>query len=308
MLGRPSAILALHINRSVHTGLRVAKNGTRVAFPELLDLAPYTTGGVLNLEPTAALSGSGADAHASGHGNGDACLYRLAAAVCHYGQHSFGHYICYRRAPVASASSYAPAPPSREGSAGTGRRWLRISDARVDRCGLEQVLAEGGAVFMLYYERVPAPPPVYAGALAEADSAETLKPGMAASMSVGGSGLRGSGLWGAGTDGAKARVSSSSLSSSSLSLRSVSSTPAPATPRAQPADEASGQVEEGLALSPSADDENANANAEEEGAALPAPPLTPRADSEPPVAAPSKAQKARTKAKKKKKGKQEQAA
>ncbi|KAJ7622713.1 hypothetical protein B0H17DRAFT_842474, partial [Mycena rosella] len=191
MLGRPPAILALHINRSVHTGLRVAKNGARVAFPELLDLAPYTTSGVLNLEPTTALSGSGsvgnagalvgADAPVSKIGDGDECLYRLAAVVCHYGQHSFGHYICYRRTPVpvASASAYAPAPPTREGSGGTGKGWLRISDARVDRCGVEAVLAEGSAAFMLYYERVPPPPPppVYTGKLGgEADSAETIRP------------------------------------------------------------------------------------------------------------------------------------
>jgi ubiquitin carboxyl-terminal hydrolase 1 len=26
-------------------------------------------------------------------------IYRLTAVVCHYGQHSFGHYICYRRKP-----------------------------------------------------------------------------------------------------------------------------------------------------------------------------------------------------------------
>ncbi|KAJ7681865.1 hypothetical protein DFH06DRAFT_947857, partial [Mycena polygramma] len=176
MIGRPPAVLALHINRSVHTGLRVAKNTARVAFPEILDLAPYTTGGVLNLEPTAALSGT---IDANGHiafpshadptldagkpEGGEECLYRLAAAVCHFGQHSFGHYICYRRAPVsffpssssAPTAAFAPAPPTREGSAGTGTGWLRISDARVDRCGVEQVLSEGSAVFMLYYERVP---------------------------------------------------------------------------------------------------------------------------------------------------------
>ncbi|KAJ6470699.1 hypothetical protein DFH09DRAFT_1008192, partial [Mycena vulgaris] len=176
MLGRPPAILALHINRSVHTGMRVAKNGSRVAFPELLDLAPYTTDGVLSLEPTAALSGADAG------GAEVECLYRLAAVVCHYGQHSFGHYICYRRAPVpsaptSSAAAYAPALPTRAGSEGTGTGWLRISDARVDRCGVEAVLAEGSAAFMLYYERV-LPPPVYAGALVavEADSAETLRP------------------------------------------------------------------------------------------------------------------------------------
>ncbi|KAJ7455772.1 hypothetical protein FB451DRAFT_1099175 [Mycena latifolia] len=332
MLGRPPAILALHINRSVHTGLRVAKNGARVAFPELLDLAPYTTGGVLSLEPTSALSA------------GDACIYRLAAAVCHYGQHAFGHYICFRRAPVPMPSSpyspapsktagraaYGPARPTSEGSEGTGVGWLRISDARVDRCGVEQVLAEGSAVFMLYYERVP-PPPVYAGAgvgvLGEADSAETLRPGhiesaspsasMSASVSTSMSmSLGGSGLWGLGADGgAKARVvrsvsvglgsvASATLSSSSLSPRSVSvaSTPAPSTPRARPAEE-DGHVED-LALSGSRDADDGAAEAQEDGAALPTPPPTPspRGDSEEPAASPpSKTQKK----KKKKKGKQE---
>ncbi|KAJ6559917.1 hypothetical protein B0H19DRAFT_1146068 [Mycena capillaripes] len=289
MLGRPPAILALHINRSVHTGFRVAKNTARVAFPELLDLAPYTTGGVLNLDPTTALSGTldpsaGVFPPVGGEGSGrqgqEECLYRLAAAVCHFGQHSFGHYICYRRAPVPSSSvsspssapsfspptgagagAYVPAPPAREGSSGTGTGWLRISDARVDRCGVEEVLAEGSAVFMLYYERVPplgpSPPTpaatpsplptlaqhpdseVYAG-----DSAETITPakvrapapavGLATSM--GGSGIWGTGMGaGMGVDGALARArvvrsvslglgvgSRASVSSSSLSSSSLS--------------------------------------------------------------------------------------
>ncbi|KAJ7189731.1 hypothetical protein GGX14DRAFT_607992 [Mycena pura] len=88
MLGRPPAVLALHMNRSVHTAFRVAKNGARVAFPELLDLAPYTTDGVLSLDPTAALSGAaGADgAGASRFGTGRAVVAgrsRLPAAPGH---------------------------------------------------------------------------------------------------------------------------------------------------------------------------------------------------------------------------------
>ncbi|KAJ7098530.1 hypothetical protein B0H15DRAFT_1018848 [Mycena belliarum] len=257
MFGRPPAILALHINRSVHTGMRVAKNGARVAFPEVLDLAPYTTGGVMRLEPTAALSGALGDALGGVPPGGadekqatrdqDACVYRLAAAVCHYGQHAFGHYICYRRAPVADADgAHVAAPPAAVGSGGTGAGWLRISDANVQRCGVEAVLAEGSAVFMLYYERVPPPPPppVYAAG-AEADSAETITPGrlvaqspsVSTAVSVAGSG---SGLLG----GSRARVvrsvsvglggpgsrapSLAGGSSSSLSLRS-----APATPRGE---------------------------------------------------------------------------
>ncbi|KAJ7772434.1 hypothetical protein B0H16DRAFT_169623 [Mycena metata] len=216
MLGRPPPILALHINRSVHTGLRTVKNGARVA------------GG--------RWEGGANDTEKMEKGKGvEECLYRLSAVVCHYGQHAFGHYVCYRRAPVAVSSSttpfsadstHAPAPPTREG---TGAGWLRISDARVDRVGVEAVLAEGSSVFMLYYERVvpdsssststiakmmtasvsaplaslhaptstptlpisssmpslPTVTAVYAGAGAlegEADSAETLRPGQFAGV------------------------------------------------------------------------------------------------------------------------------
>ena len=110
--------------------------------------------------------------------------------VCHYGQHSFGHYICYRRKPRISrdkrnlagdvpvlvmpevnsttsmmngfADSYsASSQPSStyhwqdhsENFAGTGKGWLRISDDSVGECGIESVLAEGSGAFMLYYER-----------------------------------------------------------------------------------------------------------------------------------------------------------
>ncbi|KAJ7613527.1 hypothetical protein FB45DRAFT_981791 [Roridomyces roridus] len=154
MLGRPPPILALHINRSIHTGMRMVKNGAHVAFSEMLDVGPFTTGGIMSLDPTMDLNGA-----PGGQGQGqEECVYRLAAAVCHYGGHSFGHYVCYRRAPVPPSSSsgaYVPEPPRRVGSAGTGTGWLRISDSHVERCGLEQVLGEGRSVFMLYYERVP---------------------------------------------------------------------------------------------------------------------------------------------------------
>ncbi|CAK5282300.1 unnamed protein product [Mycena citricolor] len=155
MIGRLPAVLALHINRSVHTGYRAAKNGAFVAFPEVLDLTAYTTSGVLNVEPTTGMSDRGILGALRQH---NPAVYHLAAAVCHYGQHSFGHYICFRRAPVPSQSgsspSYSPALPTVETTSGSGRGWLRISDARVDRCGIESVLAEGSSVFMLYYERV----------------------------------------------------------------------------------------------------------------------------------------------------------
>ncbi|KAJ7034294.1 hypothetical protein C8F04DRAFT_1260059 [Mycena alexandri] len=59
--GRPP-IRALHTNRSVHARLHTAKNGSRVAFLELLDLDSglYTTGGVLNLDLPAGMGTNGA--------------------------------------------------------------------------------------------------------------------------------------------------------------------------------------------------------------------------------------------------------
>ncbi len=80
-------------------------------------------------------------------------LYRLAAVVCHYGQHSFGHYVCFRRKPRGSGRG---GPPRlNEGfHAKPGRGWLRASDDTVREVGIETLLQEGSGAFMLYYERV----------------------------------------------------------------------------------------------------------------------------------------------------------
>ena len=80
-------------------------------------------------------------------------LYRLAAVVCHYGQHSFGHYVCYRRKPRGSGR--VGPPRLNDGFRATpGRGWLRASDDAVREVGIETVLQEGSGAFMLYYERV----------------------------------------------------------------------------------------------------------------------------------------------------------
>ena len=80
-------------------------------------------------------------------------LYRLAAVVCHYGQHSFGHYVCFRRRP-RGAGRVGP-PRLDEGfPAVPGRGWLRASDDAVREVGIETVLQEESGAFMLYYERV----------------------------------------------------------------------------------------------------------------------------------------------------------
>ncbi|KAG6852127.1 hypothetical protein C0991_002867 [Blastosporella zonata] len=202
MIARPPQVLALHINRSMHYGQYAAKNNVRVSFPEVLDLTPYTTSGSLSLEPTSAISkpppavprSTTPTPAAYAHPR---TLYRLSAVVCHYGQHSFGHYICYRRRPrgadLPPDKRWAPprlVDPLRpvdddahgpryvwddEGRPRPGHGWLRISDDAVRECGIETVRQEGAGAFMLYYERVVvlAGPGVYPNV-----SEETLKPEM----------------------------------------------------------------------------------------------------------------------------------
>ncbi|KZT06536.1 cysteine proteinase [Laetiporus sulphureus 93-53] len=184
MIARPPRVLVLHLNRSMHYGHYATKNTCRVAFPEILDLTPYTTSGQLNLKPSDPISRPVPPIPRSTTPTPATyaiprTLYRLAAVVCHYGDHSFGHYICYRRKPrppSVGARRFAPPklacllgcecercerygpirddedPPPRP-----GRGWLRISDDSVREVGLETVLLEGSGVFMLFYERVMMP-------------------------------------------------------------------------------------------------------------------------------------------------------
>ena len=170
---QPPPVLALHLNRSLHFGTYASKNNARVHFPEVLDLTPFTTSGMLSTSPSFPISShlhtpspSAAVAAAAAASlatqttkerkpapQPPRVLYRLAAVVCHYGQHSFGHYVCFRRKP-RGAGRVGP-PRLDEGlHAVHGRGWLRASDDAVREVGIETVLQEGSGAFMLYYERV----------------------------------------------------------------------------------------------------------------------------------------------------------
>ncbi|KAF8967428.1 hypothetical protein BDZ97DRAFT_1916718 [Flammula alnicola] len=142
MIARPPPVLALHLNRSVHYGQYATKNNIKVYFPEVLDLTPYTTSGSLSTIPTNSIStpspppttsqpvliqSSGSSTISSAASatssqprrsttptpetyapGAQRTIYRLAAVVCHYGQHSFGHYICYRRKPRRIGGKWVP--------------------------------------------------------------------------------------------------------------------------------------------------------------------------------------------------------
>ncbi|EKM79828.1 hypothetical protein AGABI1DRAFT_106184 [Agaricus bisporus var. burnettii JB137-S8] len=219
MIARPPPILALHINRSVHYGHYASKNMVRLLFPEVLDLTPYSTSGNLSTVPTRAISTQPPALSRSTTPTPSIyatprIMYRLTAVVCHYGQHSFGHYICYRRKPkhpsVGDEKRWAPPmmldPIRLEGDVDSingemdgvgnsspryvfedeadirpGKGWLRISDDAVTECGIETVLQEGTGAFMLYYERaVQETSGIYSslkdGKLSLRGSEETLKP------------------------------------------------------------------------------------------------------------------------------------
>lgn len=151
-----------------------SKNSCKVDFPEILDLTPYTTSGMLNTSPQVPISGPGYKSSIFNPTTVEAkvdpatrTMYRLSAVVCHYGQHSFGHYVCFRRRPRSSKlpEDHRWEPPrwrvedesslaALESRRGTGKGWMRISDDDVRECGIESVLQEGSGAFMLYYEKI----------------------------------------------------------------------------------------------------------------------------------------------------------
>jgi ubiquitin carboxyl-terminal hydrolase 1 len=183
-------ILALHLNRSAYYGHYASKNSCSVIFPEVLDLTPFTTSGALSIAPQAPISkpASALPPRSSTPTpsvySAPRVLYRLASVVCHYGAHSFGHYVAYRRKPrdpshhssrwtppqlqcpygceCEKCQLYGPIRDSESGEhgsrSGKGRFredvWLRISDDQVKEVGLSTVLAETTGSFMLYYEKV----------------------------------------------------------------------------------------------------------------------------------------------------------
>jgi len=144
----------LHLNRSLSYGAYASKNSARVVFTELLDLSPFATAGALSTRPDSPISPPSSST--------PPVLYRLAAVVCHYGTHQYGHYVAFRRKPPIRPPRLAATSPKGEilfegEERRPGRGWLRISDDSVSECGVESALAEGTGAFMLYYERVLPP-------------------------------------------------------------------------------------------------------------------------------------------------------
>lgn len=171
-------------------------------FPEILDLSPFATSGQLSTKPDLPISSphhlnqpAPSAAQPQHH-----ILYQLSAVVCHYGQHSFGHYICYRRKPrpvsAGAARFFPPKLPcpfdcrcercvqfghvrvddGHDNRRRPGQGWLRISDDSVQEVGFETVALESSSAFMLFYEKILQPRTPIARQQAIRGSEETVRP------------------------------------------------------------------------------------------------------------------------------------
>ncbi|KAG0272996.1 hypothetical protein BGZ95_011195 [Linnemannia exigua] len=179
MLAKPPSVLCLHFIRSQYSNYgTVSKNSCHVRFPEYLDLSPFCTTGILLTRPNLPMSISEQDLERMGYDrsgsssssseSGSATkkdgetspsrkkvLYKLQSIVVHYGGHSYGHFIAYRRKPESMVSKVGPVGLGLDGSYyGSGRRedWFRVSDETVESVSLENVL--GSNPYMCLYEKV----------------------------------------------------------------------------------------------------------------------------------------------------------
>ena len=129
LIARPPPVLVIHLSRSMYS-FGAAKNNARVRFPEWLDIAPYTTG-ALRMDARRSMSAPAATSAQT--------FFRLVAVVTHYGSHSAGHYVSFRRR--------------------ADDVWNRISDENVEECSLAYTLAQNP--FLLFYERIDQAPALH---------------------------------------------------------------------------------------------------------------------------------------------------
>jgi ubiquitin carboxyl-terminal hydrolase 1 len=148
MLAKPPKILTLHISRSafLNTGA-IYKNSCQLLFPEYLDVSPFSTNGTLHTQPNLPIS-TPVQQRKGGY------FYRLMSVVVHYGSHSFGHFVAFKRRIYADQCKchQCSGAASEQEVWKCQNSWYRISDTKVDGCSLDDVLRSNP--YMLLYELV----------------------------------------------------------------------------------------------------------------------------------------------------------
>ncbi|KAI8072597.1 hypothetical protein BC940DRAFT_252110 [Gongronella butleri] len=176
MFAKMPRVLCLHVTRSAvhHASGMVLKNACQLHFDQYLDLTPYVTDGTLHTEATKSLSRSPAQQQqqmqqlppVQPETDNDRFIYRLMSVVVHYGTHSYGHYIAYKRRIVPTHCTCSKCRSRRKNTDASPSEWhiqpswYRISDSKVDQCATDDVLAANP--YMLMYERIdPTTDPLY---------------------------------------------------------------------------------------------------------------------------------------------------
>lgn len=147
MFAKPPQVLCLHISRSAYlnTGA-VYKNTCHIQFPEILDVSPFSTNGTLHTQANVPISTSVEKAPIN---------YRLMSVIVHYGSHSFGHFVAFKRRIYADPCQCHTCTGGLVPSTETWKcqhSWYRISDSKVDECSLDDVLRANP--YMLLYELI----------------------------------------------------------------------------------------------------------------------------------------------------------
>ncbi|KAI9491722.1 hypothetical protein BDB00DRAFT_766603 [Zychaea mexicana] len=154
MFAKPPKILCLHLSRSAfHASGAVYKNACQILFPEYLDLAHYTTTGTLCTQPNVPIS-SPADEEENGITSSSNTQYRLMSTIVHYGSHSYGHFVAFKRRILARQCRCPNCCDDKEGheswEGSSDDAWYRISDSKVDLCTFDVV--QQANPYMLLYE------------------------------------------------------------------------------------------------------------------------------------------------------------
>ncbi|KAK9450377.1 uncharacterized protein V1518DRAFT_372108 [Limtongia smithiae] len=132
---RAPAALALHVNRSEYD-MRAdiaRKKNTRIIFAERIRLGRLFSQFSPNGEERLSVPIGTDECNDTSRGPlppRAEVWYRLMSTVVHFGSHSFGHYISYRRVDDDS--------------------WVRVSDKTVRDATLDEVLAQGNVVLLFY--------------------------------------------------------------------------------------------------------------------------------------------------------------
>ncbi|KAI8988114.1 hypothetical protein BDF20DRAFT_998625 [Mycotypha africana] len=172
MFVKPPKILCLHFVRSMYVSTgEILKNTCKVDFPEVLDLTRYcnTTSHPNDTISNAITVAAVTDSKTPTHTTMKLPLtppptppiarnytYRLMSMIVHYGDHSSGHYIAYKRRIVANTCSCKICRQEKLTlKPSTGSEWYKMSDDNVRACPIDEVLSENP--FMLMYELVEQP-------------------------------------------------------------------------------------------------------------------------------------------------------